>query len=330
MTASDARSSTSSSRRPASEARPNVRASPPSTPSSTCPTAIATSPTPTRPVAIATAAATLAANAAHVTWGGVTPSRRRRNLMSGPRTRSESRLAAGAKSYMMPHPVQTDVAREEDGEQNPLLHPVRHADQPAAGDVRRVGIEGHLLEAHAVVHRHVRREEQDRHEGSEEDAQGDDPEECHRLLERRAPVVVSPVLETHCAQIKRRLHGVVHVHAHAEGVREHPVLPLEPHGLHAEGGREKVGDDGHGTDSAGRARPALHTRSRPSPIQARSSTRVTIAVYTPRRGSSPRSEEHTSELQSHVNLVCRLLLEKKKKKKNTTLLLKKKKKKKQK
>src|SRR5690242_21805162 len=30
-----------------------------------------------------------------------------------------------------------------------------------------------------------------------------------------------------------------------------------------------------------------------------------------------RSEEHTSELQSHVNLVCRLLLEKKKKKINS-------------
>src|SRR3989454_4461196 len=30
----------------------------------------------------------------------------------------------------------------------------------------------------------------------------------------------------------------------------------------------------------------------------------------------PRSEEHTSELQSPCNLVCRLLLEKKKKKKN--------------
>src|SRR6202041_659988 len=28
--------------------------------------------------------------------------------------------------------------------------------------------------------------------------------------------------------------------------------------------------------------------------------------------AKPRSEEHTSELQSHVNLVCRLLLEKKK------------------
>src|SRR5690348_17628641 len=31
-----------------------------------------------------------------------------------------------------------------------------------------------------------------------------------------------------------------------------------------------------------------------------------------------RSEEHTSELQSPVHLVCRLLLEKKKKKKDTT------------
>src|SRR5438477_2021824 len=31
-----------------------------------------------------------------------------------------------------------------------------------------------------------------------------------------------------------------------------------------------------------------------------------------------RSEEHTSELQSHVNLVCRLLLEKKKKKLRNT------------
>src|SRR5260370_30113646 len=31
------------------------------------------------------------------------------------------------------------------------------------------------------------------------------------------------------------------------------------------------------------------------------------------QGDSERSEEHTSELQSHLNLVCRLLLEKKKK-----------------
>src|SRR2546427_9449135 len=33
----------------------------------------------------------------------------------------------------------------------------------------------------------------------------------------------------------------------------------------------------------------------------------------------PRSEEHTSELQSQSNLVCRLLLEKKKKKKEKTM-----------
>src|SRR2546421_5098176 len=34
-----------------------------------------------------------------------------------------------------------------------------------------------------------------------------------------------------------------------------------------------------------------------------------------KRGLPPRSEEHTSELQSRSDLVCRLLLEKKKKKK---------------
>src|SRR5437588_8873103 len=36
-----------------------------------------------------------------------------------------------------------------------------------------------------------------------------------------------------------------------------------------------------------------------------------------RRNSIERSEEHTSELQSHSDLVCRLLLEKKKKKNKT-------------
>src|SRR2546422_8564527 len=34
---------------------------------------------------------------------------------------------------------------------------------------------------------------------------------------------------------------------------------------------------------------------------------------------SKRSEEHTSELQSRLHLVCRLLLEKKKKKKNNII-----------
>src|SRR5206468_11882829 len=50
--------------------------------------------------------------------------------------------------------------------------------------------------------------------------------------------------------------------------------------------------------------------------------RVELVEEHDRRSSSPpltkhlRSEEHTSELQSRSDLVCRLLLEKKKKKKN--------------
>src|SRR2546430_5773154 len=39
-----------------------------------------------------------------------------------------------------------------------------------------------------------------------------------------------------------------------------------------------------------------------------------------RRRVGPRSEEHTSELQSQSNLVCRLLLEKKKKKRRVRYL----------
>src|SRR6185312_6101988 len=38
-----------------------------------------------------------------------------------------------------------------------------------------------------------------------------------------------------------------------------------------------------------------------------------VVVTRPRRPSPRRSEEHTSELQSRSDLVCRLLLEKKKK-----------------
>src|SRR5690242_20837241 len=41
--------------------------------------------------------------------------------------------------------------------------------------------------------------------------------------------------------------------------------------------------------------------------------RLRANSFYPRSWNNRRSEEHTSELQSHVNLVCRLLLEKKKK-----------------
>src|SRR5436309_11242266 len=42
-----------------------------------------------------------------------------------------------------------------------------------------------------------------------------------------------------------------------------------------------------------------------------------LAAYVP----AARSEEHTSELQSRENLVCRLLLEKKKKKSKISILI---------
>src|SRR5438034_8277462 len=40
--------------------------------------------------------------------------------------------------------------------------------------------------------------------------------------------------------------------------------------------------------------------------------RLAARVFPVKRREPPRSEEHTSELQSHSDLVCRLLLEKKK------------------
>src|SRR2546422_2490776 len=51
--------------------------------------------------------------------------------------------------------------------------------------------------------------------------------------------------------------------------------------------------------------------------------RIEIArpMSTPSSAQYPiRSEEHTSELQSRLHLVCRLLLEKKKKKKRKTIV----------
>src|SRR5882762_11074918 len=58
-------------------------------------------------------------------------------------------------------------------------------------------------------------------------------------------------------------------------------------------------------------------RSRPRPQGRRPdrpSRRPGSLVAGVARHPRSRSEEHTSELQSHLNLVCRLLLEKKKKK----------------
>src|SRR5437879_8735423 len=64
--------------------------------------------------------------------------------------------------------------------------------------------------------------------------------------------------------------------------------------------------------SSGRSR----TPSMPRTASASISTLAGVkpAWTTPRRCAASRSEEHTSELQSPMYLVCRLLLEKKKKK----------------
>src|SRR2546430_10206146 len=56
---------------------------------------------------------------------------------------------------------------------------------------------------------------------------------------------------------------------------------------------------------------AMTVRRALVPLFARSPYGVRAIPYDPR--DSSRSEEHTSELQSQSNLVCRLLLEKKKK-----------------
>src|SRR5713101_8987248 len=64
---------------------------------------------------------------------------------------------------------------------------------------------------------------------------------------------------------------------------------------------------------------AISSPKRSSPCKKKSATRRPSTKNFSRKSKPPsrpnRSEEHTSELQSHVNLVCRLLLEKKKKNK---------------
>src|SRR5689334_24445520 len=63
---------------------------------------------------------------------------------------------------------------------------------------------------------------------------------------------------------------------------------------------------------------------RTAPVTERGSGRLlarrslAVAACTFGAHGAPRSEEHTSELQSQFHLVCRLLLEKKKKNKDST------------
>src|SRR2546429_4686400 len=60
------------------------------------------------------------------------------------------------------------------------------------------------------------------------------------------------------------------------------------------------------------------TLHRDDPQATREALRVAGVVPIDRHKEDVRSEEHTSELQSRLHLVCRLLLEKKKKKTTKT------------
>src|SRR5688572_32156817 len=70
-----------------------------------------------------------------------------------------------------------------------------------------------------------------------------------------------------------------------------------------------------------RPRAALASRAKRSSANSRPGRTFTDRGLTRPRGDYRcRSEEHTSELQSQSNLVCRLLLEKKKKKKKKKII----------
>src|SRR5438034_5098217 len=56
--------------------------------------------------------------------------------------------------------------------------------------------------------------------------------------------------------------------------------------------------------------PRLHTAAKSVGIQPHVGAEISVEGYG-NLARPPRSEEHTSELQSHSDIVCRLLLEKK-------------------
>src|SRR2546426_7264432 len=76
---------------------------------------------------------------------------------------------------------------------------------------------------------------------------------------------------------------------------------------------QRVGRKARTERTGGRRRRGLH-RGLDRAARGRRRRRGRTCAGLRRAGRAARSEEHTSELQSPCNLVCRLLLEKKKRK----------------
>src|SRR5438876_1098370 len=221
IAASDNRSTRVSSRRPASDVRSYIRAMPPSIPSSTWPNAISPRPKPKRPAATATPAATLAARVAHVTCAGDSPSLTWQKRRTGRMRRSSPRPMAGAKSYMPLHPEHQRVQDHQHAGQGPLLDLVRNRREPAARYPPRVWVERHLLEPHAVVHRHVDRGETDRHDGGVDAQPGIQAEELEYEIEG---AFFRPDLERHDEQhiLDERCEPADHVRLRVRDVHAYP------------------------------------------------------------------------------------------------------------
>src|SRR3974390_1168844 len=80
-----------------------------------------------------------------------------------------------------------------------------------------------------------------------------------------------------------------------------------PPGLHPPSSRPALSERLEGSSCAGRTRRFMHALRRCLGSKAHRRCAAYLA-----ENLEPRSEEHTSELQSPIHLVCRLLLEKKK------------------
>src|SRR5690606_33544508 len=121
---------------------------------------------------------------------------------------------------------------------------------------------------------------------------------------RRAPAVVPPLSfhpAVHDDESLHRAPVVLSVSAHTPASPRSQRLPADRSRSPAVIPPPCIQTDG----KPRRAQPRSPPMSRPAPQAA------PVAHSDPTRIALPRSEEHTSELQSRENLVCRLLLEKK-------------------